>query len=91
MGREDLFKAQKLRAFFVPAVPLVNLSQALQGSSGRERDRGREAEGELVFDGERGRKGGGDSQHRRGDKKETQGESITEQEYFDTREGAIQN
>lgn len=36
-----LVQGTKLRAFFVPALPLVNLSQALQGSSGRERERER--------------------------------------------------
>lgn len=84
-----LVQGTKLRAFFVPALPLVNLSQALQGSSGR----GRGAEGELVCDRERGRgkEGERDSRHRRRDKIETQGETITEQEYFDTREGPIQN
>lgn len=34
-----LVQGTKLRAFFVPALPLVNVSQALQGSSGRERER----------------------------------------------------
>lgn len=33
-----LVQATKLRAFFVYALPLVNLSQVLQGSSGRERE-----------------------------------------------------
>lgn len=42
-----LVQGTKLRAFFVPVLPLVNLSQALQGSSGRERE-GREQERESV-------------------------------------------
>ena len=40
-----LVQGTKLRAFFVPLLPLVNLSQTLQGSSGREREREREREG----------------------------------------------
>ncbi len=56
-GQGRLVQGTKLRAFFVPALPLVNLSQALQGSSGRERDRGRDAEGELLCDREREREG----------------------------------